>query len=89
MGDNILRSYKSIWSSKGGGLRHNLSIYDERIKCYDTLSKIQQNLKNADEEYVRVSTIEGTNHKNALKRIEILTTEYRKEYELCEKIMKY
>jgi hypothetical protein len=89
MGDNILRSLKSMWSWKGGGFRHNLSIYDERIKCYETLSKIQQNLKNADEEYVRVSTIEGTNHENALKRIEIFTTEYRKEYELCEKIMKY
>ena len=64
-------------------------IYDQRIKCFQKLAEIQKNLKVADEEYISVSIIEGETHKNALNRMECFTKEYRKEYELCEKIMKY
>lgn len=66
-----------------------LCIYEERIKCFQKLIEIQKNLKLSDEEYVNVSIIEGESHKNALNRMEVYTKEYKKEYELCEKIMKY
>lgn len=65
------------------------NLYVERMKCFQKLAELQKNLKAADEEYASVTIIEGTAHKNALKRMEAHTTEYRKEYELCEKIMKY
>jgi hypothetical protein len=64
-------------------------IYTERIKCFEKLAQIQKNLQAADKEYVNVSTIEGESHKNAWNRMELHTAEYRKEYDLCEKIMKY
>jgi hypothetical protein len=66
-----------------------LCIYDERIKCFKTLAEIQKNLQAADNEYLTVSIIEGTTHENALKRMELFTAQYKKEYELCEKIIKY
>jgi len=64
-------------------------IYTERIKCFEKLAQIQKNLQAADNEYVTVSIIEAKAHENALKRMETHTSEYKKEYELCEKIMKY
>lgn len=64
-------------------------IYDERIKCLQKLAEIQQNLKSTDKEYINVSIIEGKTHDNALNRMECFTKEYKKEYELCEKIIKY
>lgn len=63
-----------------------LCIYEERIKCFQKLIEIQKNLKLADEEYINVSIIEGELHENALKRMEAFTTQYKKEYELCEKL---
>ncbi len=66
-----------------------LCIYEERIKCFQKLIEIQKNLKSSDEEYVNVSLIEGKTHENAWKRMDIYNKEYKKEYELCEKIMKY
>jgi hypothetical protein len=63
-------------------------IYTERIKCFEKLAEIQKNLQAADKEYVNVSIIEGEPHKNAWNRMELHTAEYRKEYELCEKIIK-
>jgi hypothetical protein len=65
------------------------SVYDERIKCFQTLIELQKNLKSADEEYLTVSIAEGTAHENAWKRMELYTSQYKKEYELCEIIMKY
>ena len=76
----------SLWSKPAPTPR--VSIYEERIKCFQKLAEIQKNLKAADEEYANVSAIEGF-HENAWKRMELFTAEYRKEYELCEKIMKY
>lgn len=66
-----------------------LCIYEERIKCFQKLAEIQKNLKASDEEYINVSCIEGKPHENAWKCMELHTAEYKKEYELCEKIMKY
>ena len=77
-----------LWS-KPTALVPRTCIYTERIKCFEKLAEIQKNLKSADEEYANVSTIEGEEHKNAWNRMETHTKEYRKEYELCEKIMKY
>ncbi len=84
----IYESIKSIWS-KPTSTHPKTSIYDERIKCFQTLAEIQKNLQLADNEYLTVSMIEGKSHENAWKRMELHTAEYRKEYELCEKIMKY
>lgn len=64
-------------------------IYEKRIKCFNKLIELQTFIKSADEEYITVSSIEGKPHENAWKRMETYTKEYKKEYELCEKIMKY
>lgn len=82
---SIYESIKSIWSKP---TMPRTCIYEERIKCFQKLAEIQKNLKAADEEYLTVSFAEGKEHKNAWNRMEIHTNEYRKEYELCEKIMK-
>lgn len=65
-----------------------ISIYDKRIKCFEKLAEIQKNLQAADKEYLTVSFAEGTPHKNAWNRMVSHTREYKKEYKLCEKIMK-
>jgi hypothetical protein len=70
-------------------LQPKLCIYEERIKCFQKLAEIQKNLKSIDDEYLTVSIIEGKGHENAWNRMECYNKEYKKEYELCEKIMKY
>lgn len=65
------------------------SIYDQRINCFTLLTKLQNDIRATDEEYFTISAYEGKAHKNALDRLEGLTSEYRKEYALCEKIIKY
>ncbi len=86
---SIYETIKIIWSSTAKPVEPKLCIYNERIKCFKTLAEIQKNLKASDEEYLTVSIAEGTAHENALKRMELYTSQYKKEYELCEKIMKY
>ncbi len=66
-----------------------ISIYDQRINCFNLLTKLQNDIRATDDEYFTVSSFEGKAHKNALDRLEGLTSEYRKEYALCEKIIKY
>jgi hypothetical protein len=85
---SIYESIKSLWS-KPIPVQPKTSIYDERIKCFQKLAEIQKNLQSADNEYINVSIIEGTTHENALKRMELFTAQYKKEYEMCEIIMKY
>jgi hypothetical protein len=85
---SIYESIKSLWS-KPEPVQPKTSIYDERIKCFQTLMQLQKDLQSADNEYINVSIAEGTAHENALKRMELYTSQYKKEYELCEKIMKY
>ncbi len=80
---NIIEYVKSKFYSKES------TIYDERIKCFEKLIELQRWLKSSDEEYVQVSTIEGKPHTNAYNRIECYTKDYKREYELCEKIIKY
>jgi hypothetical protein len=65
------------------------SIYDQRINCFTLLAKLQNDIRATDEEYFTVSSLEGKANTNALERLEALTSEYRKEYALCEKIIKY
>ena len=66
-----------------------ISIYDQRINCFTLLTKLQNDIRATDEEYFRISSLEGKAHTTALNNLEGLTTEYRKEYALCEKIIKY
>lgn len=84
---SISERIMSLWSKPTAPSPMN--IYDERIKCFKKLIEIQENLKSSDNEYLTVSSIEGKAHENAWKRMECFTAEYKKEYELCEKIMKY
>jgi hypothetical protein len=84
----VLEYVKSCWAQKETP-KPISSIYDERIKCFQKLIEIQKNLKSTDNEYINVSIIEGKTHENAWNRMETYNKEYRKEYELCEKIMKY
>ena len=80
------RMLNSIKSKPSNPLQ---SIYDQRINCFTLLTKLQNDIKATDEEYFTVSSLEGKAHTNALDRLEALTSEYRKEYALCEKIIKY
>jgi hypothetical protein len=64
-------------------------IYEERIKCFEKLAQLQKNLQAADKKYVNISTTEGKTPPYAQDIMEHCTKEYKKEYELCEKIMKY
>ena len=61
------------------------SIYDERIACFKILTHLQKQMKFADEQ----ASIEDKPNENASQTFESYTQEYKKEYELCEKIMKY
>lgn len=83
----LIERMKYLWS-KPTPPRLLTCVYEERIKCFQKLAEIQKNLQSADEEYANVSSKEGF-HENAWKRMELFTTEYKKEYALCEKIMKY
>jgi hypothetical protein len=63
-----------------------VSIYDERMTCFKKLMELQQNLKTANEEYDKASTDDSK--ATTLKRIQSYAQEYKKEYEVCETIMK-
>ncbi len=84
--DRMLNSVKSKPSEPAIPLQ---SIYDQRINCFTLLTKLQNDIRATDEEYFKISSLEGKAHTNALDRLEALTSEYRKEYALCEKIIKY
>jgi hypothetical protein len=89
----VLEYVKSCWAQKEtpktNSVISNTSVYDERIECFKKLAHLQKQIKYADEQFVTVSLIEGKTHENAQNCMEVYTKEYRKEYELCEKIMKY
>jgi len=84
---SIIEYFQSKISSKP--IEPKSSIYDVRIKCFQTLAELQKNIQSADEEYLTVSSIEGKAHHNAWKHMEVYTAKYRLEYHICEKIMKY
>ncbi len=87
--DSMLNSIKSKPSEQSKTATPLSSIYDQRINCFTLLTKLQNDIRATDEEYFTISAYEGKAHKNALDRLEALTSEYRKEYNLCEKIIKY
>lgn len=63
-------------------------IYMERIKCFEKLAQLQKDLKAAEEAATKVKLFSGMGHHNARNNMLTVTAEYKKEYELCEKIMK-
>ena len=71
---SVLERIMSFGSKPQSKPESKTSIYDERIACFKTLTHLQKQIKFADEQ----SAIEDT-----------YTKEYKKEYELCEIIMKY
>ncbi len=87
--DRMLNSIKSKSSEQSKTAIPLQSIYDQRINCFTLLTKLQNDIRATDEEYFTISSLEGKAHTNALDRLEALTSEYRKEYALCEKIIKY
>jgi hypothetical protein len=66
-----------------------MTNYEERISCLNKLVEIQKNLKSIDEECINVLSIEGKLNEDIQNRIKNYTNEYKKEYEVCEKIIKY
>ncbi len=84
----VERAMNLISSKTSVPTKQTESIYIMRDKCFKKLAEIQKNLSSADEQYVNVSLIEGKPHENARNRMEAYTAQYRKEYELCEKVMK-
>ncbi len=75
--------------SKTTPSKADMCIYEERMKCFQKLIEINKYLKKSDEEYATVSHIEGKSDENSWNRIKLYSEQYKKEYELCEKIMKY
>ena len=63
-------------------------IYTDRIKCFEKLTQLQKDLKAAEEATTKVKLFDGMGHHNARNNMLTVTAEYKKEYELCEKIMK-
>jgi hypothetical protein len=63
-------------------------IYAERINCFERLAQLQKDLKAAEERVSKVAPFDGLGHHNALNDMLARTADYKKEYALCEKIMK-
>ena len=80
---SVLERIMSFGSKPQSKPESKTSIYDERIACFKTLTHLQKQIKFADEQ----SAIED--NKNASQALYTYTKEYKKEYELCEIIMKY
>ncbi len=76
-------------ASKPSTISSKSCIYEERIKCFQKLAEIQMNLQLADKEYHTTLSIEEKAHENTYNLMETYTKQYKNEYELCEKIMKY
>jgi hypothetical protein len=60
----------------------------EKEKCIEKLTQLQKDLKAAEEAATKVKLFDGMGHHNARNNILARSAEYKKEYELCEKIMK-
>jgi hypothetical protein len=76
---------RNMWSNKESSSEP--CIYQKRIKCFEVLTKLQQSIYLTDNEYVAVSIIEGKPHTNAWNRLELLQSEYNKEYTKCKDII--
>lgn len=64
------------------------SIYEKRIDCLARLLDNQRITKVTDNEYLTVSIAEGKPHENALNRLGIYQTDYKRTYEQCKDILK-
>lgn len=62
--------------------------YDKRINCLETLAEIQKNMKDMDEHYIKISSIEGKTHVAAWNSLTTLTEQYRELYKSCEQYIK-
>ncbi len=86
---SLYDSIKTFWAKPATFVKEPIStLYNERIKCFQTLIALQKNLELSENEYINVSIIEGKTHTNALSRMEAYNAKYKKEYTLCEKIIK-
>lgn len=63
------------------------SIYDARIKCLETLAQIQKDMADLDEQYIKISSIEGKPHTAAWNSLASLTKQYRDLYKMCKPII--
>lgn len=59
----------------------------EKEKCIEKITQLQNALKSAEEAATKVKLFDGMGHYKARNEILARTAEYRKVYELCEKIM--
>jgi RPA family protein len=75
---SITERIMSLWSTPAP----YTCIYTERIKCFEKLTDIQKRLKAADE-----ARIKDPNNENTMKTLQAYNEQYKKEYELCNKIM--
>ena len=64
------------------------NIYLKRIECFEMMIDNTKHQYNTDEEYLKISMIEGKPHENAYNTLEILQKEYKNIYKHCEKIIK-
>ena len=63
------------------------SLYDERIDCFNKMISLQEYMKKTDEEYIRVTLIEGKEHTNAYHRLKLYRLEYEDLYDKCKSII--
>lgn len=77
---------RNMWSNKESS-SETTCIYQKRIKCFEELAKLQQSIYSRYNEYVAVSSIKGKPYTKAWNRIELLQSEYNKEYTKCKDII--
>jgi hypothetical protein len=64
------------------------SIYDQRIECLEKMLHQQKDAKATDEQYIKVSCIEGKCDSDSWRRLEHYQGQYRLTYAACENILK-
>lgn len=62
--------------------------YDTRIKCLESLADIQKTMKHLDNEYIKISCIEGKPHRSAWAALDDLSRQYRELFKKCESSIK-
>jgi hypothetical protein len=64
------------------------SAYDTTIKCLESLADIQKTMKYLDNEYVKISCIEGKPHTSAWRALDDLSRQYMDLFKKCESSIK-
>lgn len=86
----VCKKIVSMYASTTAQEIPKMCIYEERIACFKKLSELQEKMKTTDKEYATSMSSANTNQYENLKTdLEKYNNQYKKEYELCEKIMKY